>query len=193
VNVNMSMDPADTCTEHTTVFPNNFMRGDDPRASVDTTKDKVDRLKTARYIAKNTARCYYNGDCVYKYNKIGDFYEVPEQNPDTIMVPNRGSKVSGTSVRAGRSSVAGGDFGISICHDQSLSVTRRCWSSSAANRGTSSWQPNPRAKCTPRGAGGYRLALRSTGRFEHVDRPPSVTTRSSRKAASTRASASPAN
>ena len=122
INVNLQMSQADTFTESSTVFPNTFKRGDDPRSSVDTMQDKLDRLETARYIAKNTAHCYYNGDCVYKYNKIGDFYEVPEQNPDTVMVPNRGSTVSGTSVGPGRFSVAGLDFGISICYDQSLSV-----------------------------------------------------------------------
>jgi len=109
-------------TANTTVFPNDFKRKDDPRASVPTIADKVTALQTtAHYIAKNTAHCYYNGDCVYKYNKIGDFYEVSDADPSTVMVPNR-STVSGVAVGPGRFRVANLDFGISVCYDQSLSV-----------------------------------------------------------------------
>jgi hypothetical protein len=109
-------------TQNTTVFPNAFMRGDDTRPSVPTIADKRTALQTtAHYIAKNTAHCYYNGDCVYKYNKIGDFYEVSDADPSTVMMPNS-SKVSGTTVAAGRFHAAGLDFGISVCYDQSLSV-----------------------------------------------------------------------
>ena len=76
---------------------------------------------TAHYIAKNTAHCYYNGDDIYNYNKIGDFYEVPEAQTDTVIVPNRGT-VSGATTGAGRFKVGDLDFGISVCYDQSLVV-----------------------------------------------------------------------
>jgi hypothetical protein len=111
-------------TSNTTVFPNAFKRPDDPRASVQTIADKVTALRTtAHYIAKNTAHCYYNGDCVYRYNKIGDFYEVSDADPSTVMMPNR-STVSGVTVGPGRFRVANLDFGISVCYDQSLSIQK---------------------------------------------------------------------
>ncbi len=106
----------------TPVFPTDFVKDKDTRANPTTPASKYLALQTAHYIAKNTAHCYYNGSCVYKYNKIGDFYEVCEDTTDTVNVPNRESKVSGVTVGAGRFHVAGLDFGISICYDQSLSV-----------------------------------------------------------------------
>jgi hypothetical protein len=111
-------------TQATTVFPDvpSFRMAGDNRLSVPTIADKATWLQTAHYIAKNTAHCYYNGDCVYKYDKIGDFYEVSEATTDTVMVPNRGSNVSGATVGAGRFRLAGFDYGISVCYDQSLSM-----------------------------------------------------------------------
>ena len=106
---------------NTTPFPSAFKRPDDTRPGLPTLGDKILQLQTAHYIAKNTAHCFYNGDPVYNYNKIGDFYEVSEDDPDTINMPNR-STVSGTESGPGRFTVAGLDFGISICYDQSLSV-----------------------------------------------------------------------
>jgi hypothetical protein len=109
-------------TQGTTVFPDAFKRPDDTRPGVPTIGDKATWLQTAHYIAKNTAHCYYNGDCVYKYDKIGDFYEVSEATTDTVVVPNRGSNVSGATVGAGRFRLAGFDYGISVCYDQSLAM-----------------------------------------------------------------------
>jgi hypothetical protein len=108
-------------TQNTTVFPAKYKHTDDTRSTIPTLADKINLLKTAHYIAKNTAHCYLNGNPVCKYNKIGDFYEIPESNPDTVNVPNR-STVSGTTTGAGRFAADGKDFGISICFDQSLSV-----------------------------------------------------------------------
>lgn len=119
--INMDYNNNPKFSQNTTVFPNDFKRRDDPRVSVDTIGGKIAQLQTAHYIAKNTAHCYYNGNEVYKYNKIGDFYEVANPTGDAVNMPNS-SKVSGTTVGAGRFSVAGFDFGISICYDQSLSV-----------------------------------------------------------------------
>jgi hypothetical protein len=123
VNVNYKDNPR--YTQNSTVFPDDFKRPDDPRTSVNTAGDKIAQLQKAHYIAKNTAHCYYNGDEVYKYNKIGDFYEITDPlTANAVHVPNR-STVSGTEVSAGRFSVAGISFGISICYDQSLSVQDR--------------------------------------------------------------------
>jgi hypothetical protein len=122
VDMSVNQEPDLRNTLDTTVFHNNFKRPDDPRASVNTFRDKIALLQKAHYIAKNTAHCYYNGDEVYKYNKIGDFYEIADPlSANAVNVPNR-STVSGTEVAAGRFSVAGLTFGISICYDQSLSV-----------------------------------------------------------------------
>ena len=121
-NINLEYNNNTPFTQNTPVFPTAFKKGDDTRPALPTAASKVQALQTAHYIAKNTAHCYYNGDCVYKYNKIGDFYEVCEDTTDTVIVPNRASKVSGVTVGAGRFSVAGLSVGISICYDQSLSV-----------------------------------------------------------------------
>jgi predicted amidohydrolase len=69
------------------------------------------QLDTATYIAKNTAHCYYNGRCIAKYNKIGDYHEVLH-GTDTVHIPNP---------LAGRFDCGGMRFGVSICYDQSLS------------------------------------------------------------------------
>src|SRR5262249_25717049 len=74
-------------TYDTTPFPTAFKRGDDTRPALPTLGEKYWNLQTAHYIAKNTAHCFYNGHPVYKYNKIGDFYEVSEDDPDTVIVP----------------------------------------------------------------------------------------------------------
>jgi hypothetical protein len=118
-------------TAGTRVFPERFKRPDDPRGWGETAGFKAHVMRTtARYLAKNTAHCYYNGaDPVYKYNKIGDFYEVFQpvrwEKMRTVEVPNRDrSEVTGTTSGAGRFRVPGLglDFGIGICYDQSLSV-----------------------------------------------------------------------
>ena len=71
---------------------------------------KVEQLASATYIAKNTAHCYYNGACIAKYNKIGDFHEVLDGTA-TVHIP---------SPRAGRFTCGSVRFGISVCYDQSL-------------------------------------------------------------------------
>jgi len=120
--VDVNLDEGTVFDQHTPVFPVAYKKPGDTRPSLPTVASKTQAIKSAHYIAKNTAHCYYNGNCVYKYNKIGDFYEVSEDTDDTIIVPNRKSKVSGSTVGAGRFSVGGRDVGISICYDQSLSV-----------------------------------------------------------------------
>jgi predicted amidohydrolase len=120
--VDINMDMGNIFGVDTPVFPPQFQKPADMRPTLPTARTKFRAIQTAHYIAKNTAHCYYNGDCIYKYNKIGDFYEVSEDTDDTVIVPNRESKVSGTTVAAGRFKVEGLDVGISICYDQSLSV-----------------------------------------------------------------------
>jgi hypothetical protein len=119
---NINLDQGFVFNVDTPVFPVGYKKPSDTRAALPSVRSKVIAMQSAHYIAKNTAHCYYNGKCVYKYNKIGDFYEVCEDTEDTIIVPNRTSKVSGATVSAGRFSAGGLDFGISICYDQSLSV-----------------------------------------------------------------------
>lgn len=121
-SANVNMDQGYVFHGNTPVFPTQFKKRDDPRAALPTANSKAAAIQSAHYIAKNTAHCFYNGDCAYKYNKIGDFYEVCEDTQDTVIVPNRQSKVSGTTVGAGRFSAGGLEIGISICYDQSLSV-----------------------------------------------------------------------
>jgi hypothetical protein len=121
---NINLDEQVPFTQHTPVFPTAYKSPLDTRANLPSTADKSNWLQTAHYIAKNTAHCYYNGDCVYKYNKIGDFYEVSEDNTDVVMVPNK-STVSGTTGPAGRFMLGQYTFGISICYDQSLSVQQQ--------------------------------------------------------------------
>lgn len=120
----VNLDENTPFTQHTPVFPPAYKSPLDTRGAIPSTADKSNWLQTAHYIAKNTAHCYYNGNCVYKYNKIGDFYEVSEDTADTVMVPNK-STVSGTTGPAGRFTLAGFSFGISICYDQSLSVQKQ--------------------------------------------------------------------
>jgi hypothetical protein len=120
--IDINLDEGHAFDANTPVFPVAYKRRDDHRADLPSAASKMSAIQTAHYIAKNTAHCFYNGDCVYKYNKIGDFYEVSEDTQDTVMVPNRKSKVSGTNVGAGRFSAGGLEIGISICYDQSLSV-----------------------------------------------------------------------
>ena len=117
-DITMSMDDSRPFTMNTPVYPPQFKYNEDQ--AMLTPGSKAAAVKVAHYIAKNTAHCYYNGDCIYKYNKIGDYNEVFENTNDTVMVPNR-STVSGTTAGPGRFSASGFDFGISICYDQSLS------------------------------------------------------------------------
>jgi hypothetical protein len=85
---------------------------------VHTPADKVGELSTAEYVARNTAFCCFNGQCLFTYNKIGDYYEVFHESrdgPDTVHIP---------AVEAGRFRIPGTlvDVGISVCFDQSLLV-----------------------------------------------------------------------
>jgi predicted amidohydrolase len=114
-DINMALAQDDRFGTHSTVFPTSFEG--DPRRAVLTIQDKIDLLGdgTAVYVAKNTAHCYFNGACIFKYNKIGDFHEV-QHGIDTVHIP---------SGRAGRFTIPAIpwlDFGIAICYDQSLSA-----------------------------------------------------------------------
>lgn len=90
-----------------------------PQKPVHTPLAKTYKLGTAAYVARNTAYCYLDGQCLFKYNKIGDFHEVFHElttGPDTVHIPDSGPgrfRVPGTQL----------DFGISVCYDQSLTFT----------------------------------------------------------------------
>ena len=84
------------------------------RLPVPTHDAKLDHLLSATYVARNTAYCWLGGRCLYKYHKIGDFYEVIHQGAggvDTVHVPAR---------EVGRFPAVGLDISISICADQSM-------------------------------------------------------------------------
>lgn len=81
-----------------------------------TARDKVLALtQPGAYVARNTAFCFLNGRCIFKYHKIGDYHEVLHWGAnglDTVNLPSR---------YPGRFKAGGLEFGLSICYDQSLS------------------------------------------------------------------------
>src|SRR5258707_15440371 len=65
---NVNMDTGVEFTANTPVFPPQYKRPDDLRPDLDTAQSKANLMQTARYIAKNTAFCFYNSAApVYKY------------------------------------------------------------------------------------------------------------------------------
>ena len=86
-------------------------------------------------MARNTAYCYLNGRCLFKYNKIGDFHEVfheVNKGPDTVHIPDSGPgrfRIPSTQI----------DFGICVCYDQSLSY----FDPATQNRRTLQFTANP--------------------------------------------------
>jgi hypothetical protein len=112
--VNMAMPGGQPFGPDSTVFPASFEST--PGRPVLTIRDKHKFLKRATYVAKNTAHCYFNGNCIFKYNKIGDFHEVQDVDPrNTVHLP------AGVAGRFVIPSLAWLHFGIAICYDQSLS------------------------------------------------------------------------
>ena len=71
--------------------------------------EKAKQIQNAQYTAKNTAEVLFGGDLVFRYSKLADFHEVLGFDGSVVHIPGR---------EVGRFSVAGYDFGISICADQ---------------------------------------------------------------------------
>jgi hypothetical protein len=111
--INMLMTQGQVFTPKTKVFPESFES--ESTRYVHSPVDKFNSLKTATYVAKNTAHCCFNGATIFKYNKIGDFHEV-QDGPNTVHVP------AGEAGRFVIPSVPSLSVGIAICYDQSLSA-----------------------------------------------------------------------
>lgn len=71
--------------------------------------------KMIKYYMRNTAYVFHNGNIIYKYHKLGDFFESINTS-DTVFIPSQRSPIVSIQVTASQKMT----FGFEICLDHNL-------------------------------------------------------------------------